>query len=322
MSRESYPVYTYRVSEPLRVALFRYHLPVVTAIGAGLFTTAGVDPAFEVVRSSAQQRELLESGAADIAHTAVDNVAAWHSPAFGWAVLRVVDLGLPHRLVALPRYARLADLSGRRIAVDSAASGFVTLLRVILGSQKLANAPEFVEVGALQQRLDALTAGTVDACLLGGEQLASALAAGASVLLTLNDYFPEYPGLVVSGLPPHVAARSEPIARYVATLCDSAAWCFEPARSAEVRALVRDVLGVSTDEAAAWYEAELLRRTATAPPDGQWQLLTAAWRASGRLAADQAPPRGWYQPEALTASAGAAADGAPDAAAARAARSS
>lgn len=273
----------------------------MAALGAGTFDAAGVRPEFAVVRSSAEQRRLIESGEADLAHTAVDNVAAWHGPASRWAVLRVIDLGLPHRLVAQPRCTGLPDLAGGRIAVDSARSGFVRLLNAIPAMKPLAGTVRFVEVGALQQRLTALQDGTVDACLLGAEQLARALDAGARELLALNDYFPRYPGLTVAGLPAHVASRRDACTGYLAVLRKTSAWCFDPARRGEVTDLVGRVTGLDAARAAAWYAAEALRRTGRTPDGGERGILEAAWRASGRLGDGQAAPAGWYRPDVLTA---------------------
>src|SRR6266851_892349 len=185
--------------DQIRVALFRYHLPVVVAMGAGIFDARRLRPSWTVVRSSGEQRTLVETAAADLAHTTVDNIAGWYCAAHPWTVIRVVDLGIPHQFVARPSSATLAELRGRRIAVDSATSGFVTLLRSVLAAEGLAGSVEFIEVGALQQRLVALQEGSVDACLLGAEQLAAALDGGAHVLGALNDFFPGYPGLTVSG---------------------------------------------------------------------------------------------------------------------------
>jgi ABC-type nitrate/sulfonate/bicarbonate transport system substrate-binding protein len=287
--------------DELRVALFRYHLPVVAAIGTGMFGAAGLRPGFTVVRSSREQRELVEAAAADLAHTAVDNVSEWHSAAFPWTVLQVVDLGLPHRLVAQPRYRTLAELRGSRIAVDSARSGFARLLRAIPEMKQLVDSAEFVEVGALAERLTALREETVDACLLGAEQLARAVDAGARELLALNDYFPEYPGLSVSGLPARVTANRDAVVRYINVLCESAAWCFEPSRAAQARDTAAAVLGLSAADAAAWYDAEVLRCTKAAPADGQRRILEAAWRASGRIEAGHPVPSAWYLPDVTAA---------------------
>jgi len=296
----------------IHVALFRFHLPVVVAIGRGMFDVQELRPRWTVVHSSGEQRALVESGDALLAHTAVDNVAGWHSSETPWAVLRVVDVGLPHQLVANPPRAVLADLRGSRIAVDSARSGFVTLLRSELARAGLEGAVEFVEVGALQRRLMALEAAEVDACLLGAEQLALALAAGANVITSLNALFPEYPGLVVSGVATSAERHRDLLRRYVAVLAESSSWCFEPARMSEVIDIVADVLELAPAQAVAWYEAEYERWSGNVGPAAdEKSILERAWRATGRIGADQPMPTGWFRPDLLSNSA--AADAAPDA---------
>lgn len=273
-----------------RVAIFRHHLPGVVATGTGAFTAHGVSPSWTIVRSSGHQRSLVENGEADLAHTTVDNVAAWHSPSMPWAVAAVIDLGIPHQIVVRRPCSSLEELCGRRIAVDSARSGFVTLLRSVLPGPA-----EFVEVGALQARLEALRSGTADACLLGAEQLSAALDEGFSVMGALNDFFPGFPGLTVTGLPGFPG-----VADYVDALRECADWCFDPARRDEAISLAGQVLDLSPDTAAEWYRAEIARCSGTVAAGSQeLSVLERAWRATGRIEPDQEIPEGWFRPGLL-----------------------
>jgi len=281
----------------VHVALFRLHLPVVVATGTGGFLRRDLAPRWTTVGSSHEQRVLVETREADLAHTAVDNVASWHEEATPWAVLRVIDLGIPHQLVANPPRATLADMRGSRIAVDSARSGFVTLLRSVLSERGLAAAVEFVEVGALQRRLEALQAGSVDGCLLGAEQLTAAVAGGALTVGSLNEFFPDYPGLVVCGVAAGGRLDSDAAARYVDALTEAASWCFDPDRENEVVPIVAEVLELGHDAADAWYRVELERCSGTISPEGEGPVLERAWRATGRLAIGQSVPAGWFRPD-------------------------
>lgn len=269
----------------IRVAIFRHHLPGVVATGTGAFEARGVSPSWTIVRSSGHQRSLVESGACDLAHTTVDNVAVWHSPTTPWSVFAVIDLGIPHQVVAGSSHSSLADLRGGRIAVDSARSGFVTLLRSVLPGPA-----EFVEVGALQARLEALRDGSADACLLGAEQLSAALAEGYTAMGALNDYFPGFPGLTVTGLPPGAPG----VAAYVDALRECAGWCFDPARRDEAISLAGRVLDLTPDAAANWYQAEVARCSGTvAAGVPELRVVERAWRATGRIEPDQPVPDGW-----------------------------
>jgi hypothetical protein len=147
---------------------------------------------------------------------------------------------------------------------------------------------EFVEVGALQARLEALRDGSADACLLGAEQLSAALAEGFTAMGALNDYFPGFPGLTITGL------RAE-AAGYVDALRECAAWCFDPARRDEAIDLAGRVLGLVPCAATAWYEAEMARCSgAVAAGDDERRVLERAWRATGRIEADCPIPEGWF----------------------------
>lgn len=275
----------------IRAAIFRHHLPGVVATATGAFDAHEVSPSWTIVRSSGHQRSLVESATADLAHTTVDNVAVWHSPSAPWAVTAVVDLGIPHQIVVREPRGSLEELCGARVAVDSARSGFVTLLRSVLPGPA-----DFVEVGALQARLEALRDGSADACLLGAEQLNAALAEGFSVMGALNDYFPGFPGLTITGLPSGIPG----VSGYVDALRDCAAWCFDPTRRDEVISLAGPVLGLSPHAAAIWYQAEVARCSGIVRAGiPELRVLERAWRATGRIASDQSVPEAWFRPGLL-----------------------
>lgn len=252
------------------------------ATATGAFASRGVSPSWTIVRSALHQRSLIESGDCDLAHTTVDNVAVWHSPSTPWAVFAVVDLGIPHQIVVR---SPVSDLTGCRIAVDSARSGFVTLLRSVLPGPA-----DFIEVGALQARLEALRGGSADACLLGAEQLSAALAEGFTTMGALNDYFPGFPGLTITGL--HSGSDG-----YVDALRECAGWCFDPARRDEAIGLVGRVLDLAPAAAAGWYEAEITRCSGVVAAGApELRVLERAWRATGRIESDDPVPDAWFRP--------------------------
>ena len=151
----------------------------------------------------------------------------------------------------------LADLAGCRFAVDAPDNGFALIAKRLLRDAGVE--VDYVVVGGVRERLDALLGGQVDATLLGPPFDKLAEKAGMRRVVDVNALLPELPG---QGL----VVRAE--------LLDSA----ELERY--LGALVR---GVAAGESMADAEGiELLERC------GYQAAATAAWGARARtLAVDQ-----------------------------------
>ena len=98
----------------------------------------------------------------------------------------------PLGVYARPGLSRLADLEGGRFAVDAAGNGFSLVARYLLEGQGVT--VEYIEVGGVKERLDALLDGTVDATLLGPPFDATARDSSCPLLATVAASLPAFPG--------------------------------------------------------------------------------------------------------------------------------
>lgn len=141
--------------------------------------------------SAAQLAGLLD-GSLDAVVTAIDNLFEWTRAGAELRLVGQVEDTTPLSLVAGSRYESLRDLEGTRFAVDALTNGFALVARTIL--RGIGVEVEWVEVGGVKERLDALLEGAVAATLLGPPFDQQALAAEQRLLVRVQDIYPVYPG--------------------------------------------------------------------------------------------------------------------------------
>jgi ABC-type nitrate/sulfonate/bicarbonate transport system substrate-binding protein len=178
----------------VRVIAFSRPPALVAAEQHGYFAREGLSVEVELTRGSIEQIRGLLEGKWDIAHTAADNVMAYHDrEGADLFVFAVVDLGVGQTLLVRPEVTSFADLHGRPLAVDAIDTGYAFVLRRMLEKNGLPwGTYELVPVGSTPQRLQALQEAEVVGALL------SSPAEGLRVLAPAAEYFPLYPGLTAA----------------------------------------------------------------------------------------------------------------------------
>ncbi len=166
--------------------------PTLHAIAShlGLFAEEDVQLEMSATRSSDQQREELLSGEQDLAVTAMDNLLIWNDRGGDFTLLAQIERTTPLGLYARPQARGPMDLAGCRFAVDAAHNGFAIIAKHALQDVNV----DYVEVGGVRERLEALLNGTADATLLGPPLDEMAEDAGFAKVLNVNDHYPDYPG--------------------------------------------------------------------------------------------------------------------------------
>ena len=174
----------------LRQSQFVPPVPLILAREFGLLD--GVDLEVRRTTGSPQQLAGLLAGDIDIAITAIDNLFAWTHAGADLRLVAQTEATTPLGVYARPGLSRLADLEGGRFAVDSASNGFSLVARYLLEGQGVT--VEYIEVGGVKERLDALLDGTVDATLLGPPFDATARDSSCPLLATVASSLPAFPG--------------------------------------------------------------------------------------------------------------------------------
>lgn len=178
----------------LRQSQFVPPVPLIAARELGLLD--GIDLETRRTTGSPEQLAGLIAGDIDVCVTAIDNLFAWTPAGADVRLVAQMEATTPLGVYATPAADRLAqrltDLDGSRFAVDAAANGFALVARYLLEGAGIT--AQYVEVGGVKERVDALLAGTVDATLLGPPFDVAAHEAGAPLLATVAEALPAYPG--------------------------------------------------------------------------------------------------------------------------------
>jgi ABC-type nitrate/sulfonate/bicarbonate transport system substrate-binding protein len=140
----------------------------------------------------------LKDGTWDIVHTNADNVYWWNEDNGADFLIFLATPGRPNQdFIVRPEIKGYTDLRGKVIAVDAAESGYVTPLRLLLkqgGLPREGADYTFVEVGATQQRIDAMRAGEAFGAMIGSEAASALVAEGYPKLDTINRLYTHYSG--------------------------------------------------------------------------------------------------------------------------------
>ena len=231
--------------------------PVSYLLAAELGFLRGVEVLPTRTPSSAEQLRALLAGEHDMVVTAIDNLFEWTRAGADLRLVAQVEQTTPLGIYAGGDVESLADLAGCRFAVDAPDNGFALIAKHLLRDAGVE--VDYVVVGGVRERLDALLGGQVDATLLGPPFDKLAEKAGMRRVVDVNALLPELPGqgLVVRA---ELLASAE-LERYLGAL----------------------VRGVAAGESMTDAEGiELLERC------GYQAAATAAWGARARtLAVDQ-----------------------------------
>lgn len=223
--------------------------------------------------SSGEQLRALLAGEQDMVVTAIDNLFEWTLAGADLRLVAQVEATTPLGIHARAGLERLADLAGCRFAVDAPNNGFALIAKRLLRDAGIE--VDYVVVGGVRERLDALLGGDVDATLLGAPFDKLAEKAGFARVVDINAWLPELPGqgLVVRA----DILESEELGRYLRAL----------AGGVEAGALMPDAQGIELLErcgyqagaASAW---SARARTLAVDPRGL-ELLTGIRQSLGML---------------------------------------
>ncbi len=253
----------------LRIVAFAggWNLPLWAAQREGFFAQRGVAVELAYTPSSGALVEGLMAGRHDIALAAIDNLVAAQEGQGDGPPLRDPDLvavmGVDNgflSIVAAPSVATIADLRGRKVAVDSPNTGFAFVLRELLQTNGVGEADvAIVRGGATELRYQGLIAGAYDATLLRTPFELLAAERGFRVLARADALGPY---LGTSGFVRRAwASAHEPqLVAFLRAYRDAMRWLVDPAHRDAAEALlvanVRDMTPQLARRAAATLLAE------------------------------------------------------------------
>lgn len=250
--------------------------PVSYLLAAELGFLRGVEVLPTRTPSSAEQLRALLAGEQDMVVTAIDNLFEWTRAGADVRLVAQVEQTTQLGIHAGGDVESLADLAGCRFAVDAPDNGFALIAKRLLLDAGVE--VDYVVVGGVRERLDALLGGKVDATLLGPPFDKLAEQAGMRRVVDVNALLPELPGqgLVVRA---ELLASAE-LERYLGALVRGVAAGESMADAEGIELLER--CGYQTAATAAWGTRA---RTLTVDQRGLG-LLTGIRRSLGMLPPD------------------------------------
>jgi ABC-type nitrate/sulfonate/bicarbonate transport system substrate-binding protein len=163
-------------AQTLEVIVFPggFNWPLWVGKEKGFFVAQDLDVNITPTPNSVFQMQNLAAGKFDIAFSTVDNVVAYQEGQGEVTLPQPPDffvfMGAQYgavRLVTRPEIQSIADLKGRKLAVDAATTGYAFVMRKILQNGGLAESDyEIEKVGVTSARAEALMQGKTDGTIL------------------------------------------------------------------------------------------------------------------------------------------------------------
>ncbi len=230
---------------------------VLVAKARGLLTAEGLELQVTRTASSTQQMRGISQGTYDIGFTAFDNVLAWS----GREGAEIIALAQPNDFTPLPLFVRpdiktLADLKGKKIAVDAVDTAFALVLRRILlvnGLDLRRGDYELVPVGAPAQRLESMKRGDTFAAIINAPIDSQAQAAGmVNVSYDREAIIKGYPGTVFAVSRTWAQANRTDLTGFLRAWRTALVWMKDPANRDEAIRMVAIEGQLTPKEAAAF----------------------------------------------------------------------
>ena len=254
---------------PISVVSFSspHDWPIWVAQEQGYFDRNGIAVSLTPTADSKFQLAGLIDGKFDIAMTGIDNVVAYmegqgeaptQAPPDIFAFMGASNPGFL-RLVTQPEVKSIADLKGKRVSVDAMTTGYAFVLRKVLeeGGLKPSDV-EFVSVGGLQQRYQALMEKKQAGTLLISPMHVAAQQRGFNVLANAEDVLGHYQASVGAARRDWAMHNEAALVGYIRAYMDAIAWLRSPTNKAQALAILsKNMPSITEPMAAQAYEVLL-----------------------------------------------------------------
>ena len=253
-----------QMMRPLSVNVFGggMNWPIWVAQEQGLFTRNDLAVSITSTPNSVQQITGMLEGKFEIAMTTFDNVVAYQEGQGETPLARTPDFfafmgggtgGL--RLMANPEIKNIADLKGKKLGVDAAATGYVLAMQKMLQQGGLGEADySFERIGGTVARVEALLQNKVAATMVNAPLDLLPEAKGYKRLANVSEALGPYQQ--ISGMASRAWAKKneEKLLSYIRCYKTAMDWLFNPANKAQAIAIFQKYQpGVTAAQAEAAY---------------------------------------------------------------------
>ena len=217
----------------LRLIQFKagYNLPVHAGRETGIFERHGLEIEITYTPGSLHISKALRNGQFEIGHTGADDIVADVENFGGGASGLFIFMGLHSGLLSIvgaPGMTTVESLRGKELSVDARASGFVFILEKLLRSNGFGPADyQFIEIGGVDRRYQALLEGKVAGTLLLPPFVGNAVAGGCHVLARGDQIVSCYLGTVGAAKRSWAEKNRDLLVRYIRAYVEATQWCFD-----------------------------------------------------------------------------------------------
>jgi len=232
-------------------------LPFYVGIEKGFFARRGLKVELEFTQSSANQRDALASGKADIVYSAVDNAVAMVDVGKKDVVIVTGGDSGTNEFYVQDYVKSLSDIRGHAVAVDATNTAYALQAKKILMQHGLKDDIDYnlnpVGNGAL--RLKSLIEDKNNAAaILNLPYTLQAQAAGLKSMGRTTDLVGPYQAAASFTLRSWAIANSGTLERYIAAFVESLRWSFDPKNRSEAVAILMEKFKLSKSFAERSYD--------------------------------------------------------------------
>jgi ABC-type nitrate/sulfonate/bicarbonate transport system substrate-binding protein len=251
-------------AQKLEVIVFPggFNWPLWVAEDKGFFAKNGVEVKITPTPGSVYQMQNLAAGKFDIAISTIDNLVAYMEGQGEAPLPEPPDFfafmggqGGAVRLVAHPDIRTIADLKGKKLAVDAATTGYAFVLRKLLQLGGLTEADyELERVGNTAQRAQALMENKTAATILTSPLEIIPESRGYRRLANAVDVIGPYQAVLGVARRSWAKSNEQALVGFIRAYVEALAWLEDPANRAVAVAIYRSRLTQASDDAAnrAW----------------------------------------------------------------------
>lgn len=191
---------------------------------AGLWRKHGLETKVTVFESGSTLAQVARSGEIKIALNSGPTTVASRTQGADTIMLACLVNTMPYSLVTTKQITKWEQLKGKKIAISRFGSGTDTAVRLVLRKHGIDPVKDvtLLQIGTQPSRVQALSAGSIDATLLSAPLDFEAKKLGHHILLDIATLKIPYPQLVVESTEKYVRAEPQTVKRFLKGIVESA----------------------------------------------------------------------------------------------------
>ena len=204
------------------------HSPLWVAQRKGFYSQEGLDIEIPVLESGSRSMQALLGGSAQLAATGPEDLIRATEAGTPTVILAGVLNGLTHSLMANPKFKRVADLKGGKVAASSVTGSVTYALKFMLAKNDLHYRKDYliIQIGGSGVRFAALKGGGIDAALVAEPLVLIAEEAGLNNTGFVGDYLPQIQVTVIGVKSDWAKANRGLVVRYLKGLVLTFRWLY------------------------------------------------------------------------------------------------